>query len=165
MVPPQSNTGHGNRGGGALHNTATVDVAGFMSAADKTALDSIAGITALADPNADRLLFWDDSLGNYAFLALGSGLSIAGTTISASGAGLADGDYGDITVSGSGTVMTIDAGVVTLAMMADLVAQSKNVLTANTTITAGYSAYIPYFAEIADTIVLEIGLNSVLEIG
>ena len=34
--------------------------------------------------------------------------------------GLADGDYGDITVSGGGTVMTIDNEVVTLAKMADL---------------------------------------------
>jgi hypothetical protein len=40
---------HGNRGGGALHAAATVSVAGFMSAADKTKLDSLqdaAGIDA-----------------------------------------------------------------------------------------------------------------------
>src|SRR6185436_14060836 len=33
---------------------------------------------------------------------------------------LSDGDYGDVTVSGTGTVITIDPGVVTLAKMADL---------------------------------------------
>lgn len=36
------------------------------------------------------------------------------------GGGLSDGDYGDITVSGSGTAMSIDAGVVSLVKMADL---------------------------------------------
>lgn len=43
----------------------------------------IAQIAALADPNADRMLFWDDSAGSYAFLAPGTGLSITGTTIDA----------------------------------------------------------------------------------
>jgi len=36
----------------------------------------------LADPNADRILFWDDSAGFVQWLTIGSGLSISGTTIS-----------------------------------------------------------------------------------
>ena len=75
----------------------------------------LSGIAALGDPNADRLLFWDDSAGSYAYLTAGSGLSISGTTISVTGATLSDGDYGDITASSSGTVLTIDNGAVTLA--------------------------------------------------
>ena len=70
---------------------------------------------ALIDPNADRVLFWDDSAGAYTFLTMGTNLSITGTTLNASGGGggtLADGDYGDIVVSGTGTVLTIDAGVI-----------------------------------------------------
>lgn len=44
-------------------------------------------ISALADPNADRLLFWDDSAGDIVWLTLGTNLSITGTTINASGGG------------------------------------------------------------------------------
>lgn len=37
------------------------------------------------------------------------------------GGGLADGDYGDITISGGGTVMTIDAGAIALDDLSDVV--------------------------------------------
>lgn len=40
-------------------------------------------IAGLVDPNADRILFWDDSAGSYAYLAAGTGLTITGTTIDA----------------------------------------------------------------------------------
>lgn len=40
---------------------------------------------SLSDPNADRLLFWDDSAGNTAWLTLGSNLLITGTTLDATG--------------------------------------------------------------------------------
>lgn len=57
---------------------------------------SITGITDLAladggtgaslsDPNADRVLFWDDSAGSMSFLTLGTNLSITGTTLDATG--------------------------------------------------------------------------------
>lgn len=47
-----------------------------------TMTSQLAGkIDKLADPNADRILFWDDSAGTYAYLALGTGLSISGTTL------------------------------------------------------------------------------------
>jgi hypothetical protein len=42
----------------------------------------IADVQSLADPDADRLLFWDDSAGAGAFLTVGTGLSISTTTIS-----------------------------------------------------------------------------------
>lgn len=37
--------------------------------------------SALSDPGADRLLFWDDSAGVTTWLQIGSGLNITGTTI------------------------------------------------------------------------------------
>lgn len=42
----------------------------------------------LTDPNADRILFWDDSAGAVTWLEAGSGLTISGTTISTSGGGV-----------------------------------------------------------------------------
>lgn len=39
----------------------------------------------LTDPNADRILFWDDSAGAVTWLTAGTGLTITDTTISASG--------------------------------------------------------------------------------
>ena len=51
-------------------------------------LDSdLTAIAALADPNADRILFWDDSAGAYKHLTAGTGLTITDTTIEAAGAG------------------------------------------------------------------------------
>lgn len=41
------------------------------------------GLESLTDPNADRVLFWDDSAGATAWLTMGSNLAISGTTINA----------------------------------------------------------------------------------
>lgn len=41
----------------------------------------------LTDPNADRILFWDDSAGAVTWLTAGTGLTITGTTITAAGGG------------------------------------------------------------------------------
>jgi hypothetical protein len=40
-------------------------------------------LTGLADPNADRLLMWDDSAGAHKFVTLGSNLAFSGTTLNA----------------------------------------------------------------------------------
>lgn len=44
------------------------------------------GIQSLTDPNADRIMFWDDSAGAMAWLDLGSYLSISGTTLATTSA-------------------------------------------------------------------------------
>jgi hypothetical protein len=48
---------------------------------------AIGAIPSFADPNADRIVFWDDSAGAYAPLTVGTGLTITGTTLDATGGG------------------------------------------------------------------------------
>ena len=70
---------------------------------EKQPLDAdLTAIAALADPNADRILFWDDSLGAYTFLTPGTNLSITGTTLDASGGGSGELLERDIAQSGHG---------------------------------------------------------------
>lgn len=64
----------------------------------QAASQSLSDIAGLSDPNADRILFWDDSEGAYKYLAVGSNLSISGTTLNASGGGGGGGD-GDMTAA------------------------------------------------------------------
>lgn len=75
-------------GTAATTSSAAYDVAGAAAAAQAASqpLDAdLTAIAALADPNADRILFWDDSAGAYVYLTPGTGLTITGTTIDAAG--------------------------------------------------------------------------------
>lgn len=45
---------------------------------------------SLADPGADRILFWDDSAGQMTWLSVGTGLGITGTTLETTGGGSGD---------------------------------------------------------------------------
>jgi len=112
----------------AAAGRATLGLAAVASSG--SASDLSAGTLALArggtgagltDPGADRILFWDDSAGAVTWLDVGSGLSVTGTTLSSSG--VSDGDKGDVTVSSSGTVWTIDNSAVTYAKIQNVSAQ------------------------------------------
>jgi hypothetical protein len=95
----------------------TVSVArGGTGATTAAAARTNLGITSLSDPGADRILFWDDSARTTAYLTVGSGLTLSGTSLTADG--LADGDKGDITVSSSGSVWTVDDSAITEAKIA-----------------------------------------------
>jgi hypothetical protein len=80
-----------------------------VGGSDVTLADGGTG-ASLVDPGADRIMFWDDSAGQTTWLTVGTGLSITGTTIDATSA-ISDGDKGDVTVSSSGTVWSVDANI------------------------------------------------------
>lgn len=85
----------------------------------------VQNLGSLGDPNADRILFWDDSAGGFRYLTAGTGLTITNTTIDATGAGLTigtttitsgsngrvlydnNGVLGEMTTTGSGTVLAL----------------------------------------------------------
>jgi hypothetical protein len=50
-------------------------------------LSATSGEISADDAGADKLVFWDDSAGKLTYLEVGSGLSISGTTITATGGG------------------------------------------------------------------------------
>lgn len=111
-------------------NQAKANAAGGSSS-DSFKTISVSGQSdVVADSSTDTLT-----------LVAGSNVTIttdAGTdtvTISASGAALSDGDYGDITASGSGTALNIDPGAVTYAKLQD--ASAGNVVLARAASTSG----------------------------
>lgn len=80
-------------------------------------------IADLVDPNADRIVFWDDSAGAYTYLTAGTGLTITGTTMTASGgsntyfnnwrfAQSGSSNYESLTgtINGSNTTFTVPGG-------------------------------------------------------
>lgn len=72
-------------------------------------LSFVQSLAALGDPNADRILFWDDSAGAFAYLTAGSGLSITGTTLTATGTIDGSGSAGTIAFWSDADTLTYDA--------------------------------------------------------
>ena len=74
-------------GTGAITAAAARTALGVAIGSDVQAWDAfLDDIGALVDPNADRLMFWDDSVGDIVWLTVGGGLTITGTTITAAAA-------------------------------------------------------------------------------
>jgi len=111
----------------AQFNTANTDGDFYTTGGTDVALADGGTGVSLTDPGADRLWFWDDSVGAIGWLTLGTNLSITGTTIDAAGGGggVSDGDKGDITVSAAGTVWTVDPDAITYAKLQDVSATDR----------------------------------------
>jgi len=54
-------------------------------------------LLGLGDPNADRILFWDDSFDGINYLTVGTGLTLSGTTLSVNAGGIDHGALGGLT--------------------------------------------------------------------
>lgn len=101
---------------------------------------------ALADPGADRILFWDDSAGTAEWLTLGTNLSITGTTINASGGGGTPG--------GADTNVQINDGGAFFGEAAFSYNKTTNLLTVEALATSGSGAgYIELAEGSAPTVV------------
>ena len=84
---------------------------------------TIQNISGLGDPGADRILFWDESANAFAYLTAGSGLTITGTTISATSGGTgtvtdvsvvtANGISGSVATSTTTPAITLTLGAIT----------------------------------------------------
>jgi hypothetical protein len=109
-------------GSGTGSFATTINASFYKAGGTDVALADGGTGASLTDPNADRILFWDDSAGQMTWLTLGTNLSITGTTLDAAGGGggLSDGDKGDVVVSGSGTVLTVESAAGDFAVAGDL---------------------------------------------
>ena len=85
----------------------------------------------LADPNADRIMFWDDSAGATAYLTAGSGLNITGTTLTATA-------VQDATYTSSGNVIATSS-LLTLNHGLGGIPDQVHFFLVCTTAQAGYS--------------------------
>mgnify|MGYP001200265100 CR=1 FL=1 len=107
--------------------TAGTGLSGGGSSGDVTVNLSHLGLESLSDPNDDRIFMWDDSASAAAFLDMGTGISISGTTLAIGQAVATTDDVtfadiaatGNVTITGNldvnGTTTTLDTTNSTIA--------------------------------------------------
>jgi len=94
--------GNGLTGGGTS-GTVTLNVGqgtGILVDADSISLNHL-GFQTLSDPGGDRIAFWDDSAGAFAWLAAGTNLAISGTTLNATNTTYSASSTGGLALSGT----------------------------------------------------------------
>ena len=121
-------TGDANR---TLTVTADSSIGGtaYVTGGTDVALADGGTGASLTDPNADRIMFWDDSAGAVTWLTAGTGLSITGTTITASGGGGGGLTTTTTTTGGSGgtpATFTVDSSFANQAITFNAAANGSN---------------------------------------
>jgi hypothetical protein len=109
--------GNGLTGGGTIESTRTLTVdphTGIAVTTDGVALSHL-GLEDLADPEADRVAFWDDSAGAFKWLEMGSNLAITGTTLNATDTNTTYSAGTGLTLSGTTFNANVDATAQTTA--------------------------------------------------
>ena len=104
----------------------------------------VAGFSALTDPGADRIVFWDESSGAsgaFAFLTAGSGLDITGTTLTGTGATKALDNLASVAINTALILGTSDGAALGSAtkMWSDLFLASGAIIDFNGDITLTHS--------------------------
>ena len=105
-------------------------LSGGATSGSATVALSHLGLESLSDPNDDQIIFWDDSAGATAFLDIGSGLAISGTTLSSSITQYANSDVESYLSGGTG--VTFSSGAISIGQA---VATSSNVTFADVAAT------------------------------
>lgn len=99
------------------------------------------GLQSLSDPNDDRILFWDDSAGATAFLDIGTGLSISGTTLNASTTDLSS--YATQAYVTTQITNLVDSAPGTLNTLNELAAALGDDASFSTTVTNSIATKLP----------------------
>lgn len=99
----------------------TAKLANLAVTTGKIAADAVTYAKMQNISAASRLLGRGSSggAGDVEELTVGTGLAIAGTVVTATGVPVSDGDKGDIVVSSTGTVWTVDTDAITTAKILD----------------------------------------------
>ena len=75
----------------------------------------VGDLQGLADPNADRILFWDDGAGSAAFLTVSTGLTLSGTNLTSDDSAIVhdslSGFVADEHIAHSGVTLTAGTGL------------------------------------------------------
>jgi hypothetical protein len=83
-----------------------------------------ADLTAIAALTGTNVIYYRSAADTWAAVTIGTGLTFTSGTLAASVA-VANGNYGDITVSGTGNIWTVNAGVVTYSKIQNVSATSR----------------------------------------
>lgn len=82
LAPGSSGQVLKTNGAGANPAWVTLAATGYVPGGTDVALADGGTGASLSDPNADRIMFWDDSAGAVTWLTPGTGLTLSGTTLS-----------------------------------------------------------------------------------